>query len=328
MSRAALRAGLLYEPIGPFSGESIPAINPLPNVRIRRGQPTPGQREDFTRTHPGHDRKLGDQPLTQFENRKTYVCTSFMVITRRTGFAASLGVNSNNAGLRSTCPQLRPCRKSASYPTEDDRPRKTTGRTCAFSSRGPAARRAEARKLPRAELPHQMNRHPVHVVVPSSSPSTSGCNTENKPRPRTRQTPNPVLLALGIDLGNDPIHNRPRIRFGHILDQTDDAAFPLRSTHHIATQRPRCFLTEPFWYRHLRIEFLLMRVSRHPELAMLSGYHLQRSALAVHVRFARSRRYERLTPHELAPAETDSGDRAGIPARGRRSLCETWAFEQ
>src|SRR5205814_205650 len=38
----------------------------------------------------------------------------------------------------------------------------------------------------------------------------------------------------------------------------------LRSTHYIATQRPRCFLTDPFWYRLLRIDFSLCAFTGTP----------------------------------------------------------------
>ncbi len=87
--------------------------------------------------------------------------------------------------------------------------------------------------------------------------------------------PFPAVIGK-IDLGHklakppDPISLRLALASGTILSTTARASdlvisltrpitrlLRLRSTHHIATQRPRCFLTDPFWYRLLRIEFSL-----------------------------------------------------------------------
>ena len=82
----------------------LPPIDPLPDVRIRRGQPTPGQGEDFTGTHPGEQRRVSRSIAPVVPRAPKHICTSFIVIARRTGFFASLGVNSSSAGLRSTWP--------------------------------------------------------------------------------------------------------------------------------------------------------------------------------------------------------------------------------
>src|SRR5271163_1083728 len=70
----------------------------------------------------------------------------------------------------------------------------------------------------------QMNGHPVRVVHPRRSFPFATVVGEVNLMYEFAKEPQSVFLTLRIGFGNDPINDRPRLRFGHVSNQTDDAA--------------------------------------------------------------------------------------------------------